>query len=153
MKIEDYKGYEIFLDSGVFEAMRDGERVCREEKLSDLKKWIDKAEKKRVRGAAIFRPGYSRETFVEGEVTSIAVEKSSYGSNRYDAWVSWKDEDGRSRREKESVTSLIKPTGGNKKIVGEINALVKTREDIEGKLDKLEEKLEHFKPKDFGYEG
>lgn len=151
VKIEDYKGYEIFLDRGVFEAMRDGESVCREEKLSDLKKWIDKAEKKRVRGAAIFRPGYSRAAFVEGEVTSIVVEKSSYGSNRYDAWVSWKDEDGSSRREKERLMSLIKPTEDNKKIVGEINALIKTREDIDGKLNKLEEKLEHFKLKDFGY--
>lgn len=152
MKIEEYKGHKIFLERGVFEAMRDGGRVCREEKLSDLKKWIDGAEKKRVRGPVIFRPGYSSRTFVEGEVTSIAVEKRSYGGNRYDAWISWKDEDGSSRREKNSLTSLIKPTEDNKKLVREINDLVKTKESIEDKIDKLEEKLEHFKSKDFGYE-
>lgn len=92
MKVEDYRGHEIFLDGGMFEAMKDGEKVFEQEKLSDLKRLIDTAEKKTQRRPAIFKTGYGDSPYVEGEVTSIVVEKSRYGGNSYDAWCSWKEE-------------------------------------------------------------
>jgi uncharacterized membrane-anchored protein len=50
MKLQDYKGYEIFVDiDGNFEAKRSGKTELAADRLADLKEKIDRLEEKRIR--------------------------------------------------------------------------------------------------------
>lgn len=121
MKIEDYKGYEIRVDSeGVFQALKEGNVELSDEKLKDLKKRIDEIQKKCVRRPVIYKGGIwgGERHFREAEVTSIVVRKGSYGYKHYDAWIVWREKGSKyPNKEKVSLGHLLKPTEENKKII------------------------------------
>lgn len=151
--MQDYKGYKIYLEesTGMFKARPacEGNPDFSSEKLSDLKRKIDDAEKKKLNLKA-YRKGYDEDAPQEVTITSVTQEHKSGGYDVFYAWISWND--GASiHRTKVTFDSLYKSTKENKKIVGEMVELAKQKYEIDKKLDGLRDKLSRHNPKDLGY--
>jgi hypothetical protein len=148
VKLEDYKGYEIFVDTdGKFRAKKEGETDFIDDRLASLKERIDKLEKKRIR-QPVFIETFGDE-IVKGELTSVV--KGGYTLRSWEAWVTWR-EDNSIRREKINLGRLIKCTEKNTQIVSEINELCRQRERLDEKIRALKDQLERLTAKELGYE-
>lgn len=150
--VTEFKGYEIQVDKdGEFRAYQDSKIAFTADKLETLKNKINDAQKKTINKPALLKHGYSDNAdFEDVTISSIVETPSRYGKN-FDVWCIWETKSGGKQREKTDFRRVFKPTEGNRKIITELKELEKQENEIGKKMEKLNEKLEHFKPEDFGY--
>lgn len=137
MKIKDYEGHEIFVDSeGMFEAMKDSYVVAKDKTLEGLEKQIGKLLKAQL-GQSVIVNEYGR--FRQGKITSVRTQYRMGGDKLQFRVVfedrGWSDVD---------VRNLFKDTQENHRKVEQIEELKKKEEEIEQQIEQLSKSFEAY---------
>jgi hypothetical protein len=154
IKVETFKEYEIQLDpeTGIFHAVRDGDRSFSESTLADIKKRISKSDKFSQRTPCIFfgRAWYGgMPEGVDKIISSVTREPNRYEKTGYRYTVYLLEGKARSQA---SLSEIVKPTDENRALIANIVESKQKIHELNKKIEELEKSLVHFTPKDFGFE-
>lgn len=144
MLSEDYKGFKIVYQESTkdFVATRESDgREIRRQDIGTVRKAIRLLNRKKFERIPCLYKGYWSDTVIKATIISVIED---FHGNIKEVWISFTNEDGKQKRQKEYVEHLFKQTPENLKILEDIDKLEDIQRDLKSRIETLHRNLTNF---------